>query len=265
MIWLIRSLRRDFVNWERPAQIAVVMAFGLLVVGLGLLFFGPEETRQGALIGVIGLLIVMQIAALWANRGMIKPFPNAQRLYLEEDFEGAKAILETIYAEGNADFRALTVLGNTYRQLGQLEDSHRLLYEALDKAPNHHFSLYGFGRTLLSEGSYAESAEVLQRALNAGAPPAIGVDLAEALYRAGQRDEALAVLRNINFDLLVEEPHRQFMAEYLLYRLNAGSPPDADLVYEELPYWEANAARFRQTQYGDDLAQDIREMRGRAE
>lgn len=265
MIWLARRLRHDFPTWERSAQIAFVLALGLFVVAVLLVFFGPEEARLGALIGGIGLLITLQVTVLWANRGMVSPFTQAQRAYLDEDFEQAKLLLEQERAAGRADMRALTLLGNTYRQLGQLNESRTVLYEALDKAPNHHYPLYGIGRTLLSEGNYGEAAQALERALAAGAPAAVRVDYAEALYRANLPSEAVAQLERVEPHILEEEAFRQLMTQYLLYRLHAGTPPEADVIRLGLPYWEATATRFRQTRYGDDLAQDIQHMRGRLE
>jgi tetratricopeptide (TPR) repeat protein len=265
MMWLARRLRQDFPTWERSTQIAFILALFLLVVAAVLVLFGPAEARLGALIGVIGLLLVMEITVLWANRGMVTPFTQARRLYLAEDFEGARAILEPLRETKKADMRALTLLGNTYRQLGRLEDSHRVLYEALDKAENHHFPLYGFGRTLLSEGNYAEAAEVLQRSLTAGAPAAVGVDLAEALYRAGREREALDALTKVDEQTLAQEAPRLLMSQYLLYRMGEGSLPDEAVLRLGISYWVATATRFAHTQYGADLTQDIRHMHGRTE
>jgi tetratricopeptide (TPR) repeat protein len=265
MIWLIRRVWRDFPSWERPAQIALLLALLLLLLALLLIFLGPEDVRLPALIGAGGLILVMQMAVLWANRGMVTPFTQAQRHYLAEDFESARDLLERLHEDGKADARALTLLGNTYRQMGQLGESHRVLYEALNKAPNHHYPLYGFGRTLLSEGNYVEAADHLTRALAAGAPAAVRVDLAEALYRAGDYEGALSALHALESASGSQEPYRQLMAQYLLYRLNAVDAVDAELIRLGLPYWQAAAERFAHSRYGTDLAQDIQNMQGRTE
>ena len=263
MIWLGRRLWRDFPSWERSTRITFLLALVLLALAAVVILFGPTETRLGALVGAVGLLIVLQITVLWGNRGMVTPFTQAQRRYLAEDFEGALAILEPMNETGKADVRALTLLGNTYRQLGRLDESHRVLYEALNKAPNHHFPMYGFGRTLLSGGNYAEAAEILQRSLDAGAPAAVSVDLAEALYRAGLQEKALAALNKVDEHTLAGEMPRLLMSQYLRYRLDAGDFPDKAVLRSGMPYWEATAARFEQTPYGADLTQDIRHMHGR--
>jgi tetratricopeptide (TPR) repeat protein len=265
MIFLIRRVWRDFPQWERPAQIALLMALLLLPVTLAVAFLGPQDVRVPSLIGAGGLILIMQITVLWANRGMVTPFTQAQRHFLAEDFEAARTLLEGLHAEGKADARALTLLGNTYRQLGNLEDSHRVLYEALNKAPNHHYPLYGFGRTLLSEGNYGEAAAYLGRALAAGAPVSVRVDVAEALFRAGDFEGALDNLHAMQSALGAEEPYRQLMAQYLLYRLNAVDVIDEELVHSGLPYWQAVAERFAHSRYGTDLALDIQHMRGRTE
>jgi tetratricopeptide (TPR) repeat protein len=265
MIWLARRLIRDFPQWERAAQVAFVMALVMILLSVVITILLPLEIRLAALVGIGGLLLVIQVTVLWANRGMVTPLTKAQRHYLAGEFEQAQALLEAAHREGKADMRMLTLLGNTLRQLGALEESHRVLYEALDKAPNHYFPLYGFGRTLLSEGNYAEAAQILQRAVDAGAPISVQVDLAEAHYRAGDHPEALAALQNVDLHSLEEEPHRQLIAFYILYSLNNGVPPDTGVIRSGLPYWEATAERFRHTRYGSDIAQELQHMRGKLE
>ena len=69
----------------------------------------------------------------------------------------------------------------------------------------------------------------------------------------------------LDVQALVEEPHRQLMAQYLLYRLGSGSAPEAQLIRSGLAYWEACVERFSHTRYSADLAQDVQNMRGRLE
>lgn len=265
MIWLIRRIRRDFMMWERPAQISLIIGLLLLVLALGAAFLGPEDIRLPALIGAGGFILITQITVLWANRGMVTPFTQAQRHYLAGEFEAARTLLEDLRTAGKADARTLTLLGNTYRQLGNLRDSRAVLYEALNKAPNHHYPMYGFGRTLLSEGNYIEAAEYFERSLAAGAPVPVRIDFAEALYRAGDRQGALAALQSDEAALRSQEPYRQLMAQYLLYRLGAVETLDPELIRLGLPYWQAAAERFAHSRYGTELTQDIQHMRERAE
>lgn len=254
MIWLIQRLRRDVTLWDRPTRIAFALGLILLVVALVLLMVAPPEARSIILISVAALLIIVEISVLWGNRGMVSVLTRAQRLYLDGDFAAARDLLESIHAK--ADARALTLLGNTYRQLGRLKESESVLSEAVDKAPNHYFPTYGFGRTLLAEGRYAEAVVVMRRALELNAPPVVRADLGEALYRLNLPEEAVAVLATAPTD----EPHRALMIAYLRYRLGAGEPPAAEVVQAGLPYWEAAAERFRHTAYGVALARDVRAM-----
>lgn len=255
MIWLIRRLADDVPSWERSARLALALALILLALALIVLLTGPTELRQPALYGFIGLVIVTQGIVLWGNRGMTTPLTQAQRCYLDGDFVGARALLEPLVGQPRTDARSLTLLGNTYRQLGLLAESRAVLSEALDKAPNHHFPRYGFGRTLLSEGNYAEAAEAIQQALEFGAPAPVGADLGEALYYAGQREQSRDVLLKVH--PLLTEPHRRLMTEHLLARLGAGDAPPADLICAGLPYWSASAERFRHTPYGQALNAEL--------
>jgi tetratricopeptide (TPR) repeat protein len=251
---ILRMLR----GWDRFSRSALLLAVALLLIDLFVVAFGPVEVRSSAMIGLFGLVIAIQIIILWANRGMVTPFTKAQRHYLDEDFESACEILEKLREMGKADMRALTLLGNAYRQLGALDQSEAVLREALSIQPNHHFPLYGFGRTLLVQGNYAEAAETFRRALSVGAPPVAQLDAGEALYRAGAAVEAQQMIENALS--ASQEPHHRLMAEYLLYRLGAGEIPAIALLQEGLPYWEANAERYAHTIYGQNLADDIHTM-----
>ncbi len=257
MIWLIRRLRGDFRGWERSTRLAFILSVALLLVALTLVVVAPEDARVPILIGMGILLVVLEVTVLWGNRGMISVFTRAQRLYMAGDLEAARDLLEA--ARPKADARVLTLLGNTYRQLGQLRESETVLSEAIDKAPERYFSFYGFGRTLLSEGRYAEAADAIRRALELGAPAVVQADLGEAYYRLNQAEDAVAALRAVtNGDL--GEPQRALMVSYLLFRLVEGEAPALDVVLSGLPYWEAMAERFHETPYGAALMLDVRDM-----
>jgi tetratricopeptide (TPR) repeat protein len=248
-----------FRAWDRPSQVSFLLAVVFLTFALAAAAYGPPELRQPATIGVIGLVIMAQVIFMWANRGMVTPFTLAQRHYMHGEFDAAREILEALWADGTRDVQALTLLGNTYRQLGLLDESEAVLYEAVNKHPNHYFPLYGFGRTLLVQGDYEEAAQSILKALELGAPVVVSFDVGEAFYRGGNLAMAVDYLRHAASNL-DREPHRALMAAYLLYRLNAGAAPSAGLIRDSLAYWQAQAELYHFTPYGMALAADIEGM-----
>jgi tetratricopeptide (TPR) repeat protein len=247
--------RTQFKLWDRPSQIGFITGLILVVVMLVIAFSVPQEERTGALTAAGAVWFVTQLVILWANRGMVTPYTRAQRYYLREDFASAVAELERLRAEGKADEKALTLLGNTYRQLGRLDESEEALRLALEIAPNHHFPLYGFGRTLLVKGDYAGAAQIIQKALHAGAPQAVKADLGEAQYRMGTYQSAEQTLRE-TLPIVGDDPQRRLMVSYLLYKLG-GEMPDSALIHAGLPYWQATAERFHFTSYGSSLKVEV--------
>ncbi|KXK19576.1 MAG: Tetratricopeptide repeat protein [Chloroflexi bacterium OLB15] len=261
MFYLLNRVLRDFSNWERPLRWTILSSLALLLILSLIILFGPYELRLPACIGAFGLIALSQVAVMLAYRDMVSPLVKAQRDYLANDFEAAKTTLEELLRQGKADVRALTVLGNTYRQLGDLEASKAVLYEALNKNPEHQFPLYGIGRTLLSEGDYVGAVDALQRALAAGAPEVTRLDLAEALYRIEHDEEARAVLAAVDPQILDGDPARLLMFHYLNAQVT-GADAKAAFPLEGLPFWEAMAERFSNTRYGRDLAVDVKRMQG---
>ena len=253
MFRITESLVKRYRAWERPAQLAVALALVLLVIVLVFGSIAPPEMRTTAIIGVIGLLFVLQFVVLWANRDLVTPYTQAQRRYLRGEFGAARDLLESQRAD--ADTKALTLLGNTYRQLGRLDDSEAALREALAKSPDDEFPLYGLGRTLLAQGHYTGAASAIEAALGAGAPPVVNVDLGEALYRAGQLERALDILKPL--DTAAYEPYRALTVAYLLFRLDAAEAPPPALIAAGLPDLRVAAERFAHTPYGRALADDV--------
>jgi len=249
--WLHR-----YLNWDHSSQMGFLIAIGLLLLALVVALVGPSELQQPATIGAMGLVITAQVIFLWANRGMVAEYTRAQHHYLDSDFESAKAILEELRDSGRADFRALTLLGNTYRQLGQLGESEVVLLDAVDLAPKHPFPVYGIGRTFMAYGRYPEAAGALDQALKDGGAEVIWFDAGEAHYRLGNTLRAIELLQSA-LPHVQDEPHRALMATYLLSRLGAGEPPAYELVQQGLPYWERQSRVFGATPYGTALAQDI--------
>lgn len=260
MGWLTAQIFERLSRWERPAQIGFFMALIILLPLLVIAVTAPDSgIRAPAALSAVAVMMVMQGIFLWANRNMVTPFTAAQRAYRAGEFEAALDILEKLRAAGGRDVSALTLLGNTYRQVGQLEKSAAILSECLNIYPTHYFPLYGFGRTLLAQGHYARAAENIRAALENGAPAVVRFDLAEAQYRDGDAEAARASLLAVR-PQLDAEPHRALMADYLLYRL--AESPAPPVSPDALAFWRAQAHLFRDTPYGQAVADDVAAMTG---
>jgi tetratricopeptide (TPR) repeat protein len=260
MGYFIATFVQRFREWDRASQAGFGIALALWVVLGVVLVIGPADNlQQPALIGFVGLIIMMQVITMWANRGMVTPYTQAQRHYLAGELDEAAAVLEAERASGKLYVRSLTLLGNTYRQLGDLDSSEMVLREALTLQPDHNFPLYGFGRTLLVKGNYDEAVEVIQQALDANAPPLVHFDLGEALLYAGHVEAAVAALEG-SLPALEDDADRLTMARYLLHQAGHGKQPDSESLNAALPYWQATATRFQQTPYGRSLGEVVRMM-----
>lgn len=255
---LSAALMGMFRAWDRSTKLGFLLALLLVVLSFLALRFGGEAIRQPALIGLIGSVIMAQAIFMWGSRHLVTPYTQAQRSYLAEDFQRARDILEKLHEAGKADVNSLTLLANTYRQLGDLDKSEEIVRKALALRPSDHFPRYGFGRTLLIKGAYAQAAEAFRQALEAGAPSIAQIDLAEALFRDGDSQAAGQALDAAPRDSM--EPFRVLLVDYLRYRMGSGEPPTAAVLREGLAYWQETARRFSHTPYGRSLAGDVSDM-----
>ncbi len=256
-------LIKAFRSWERSTQIAFITAAVLLLISFVVVLFSSDNLRQSALIGFIGLIIALQIIFMWGNRTMVTAFTQAQRRYLAEDFKGARDILERHLEAGKADVSTLTLLANTYRQLGMLDKSEEIVKKALALRPFDHFPLYSFGRTLLIRGSYTQAIDTLRQAIEAGAPSIVEFDLGEALYRNGEFDVSAKVLERVRDPQ--QEAFRLLMTDYLLFKMGRNAVPNAVEVTDGIVYWRELATRFQFTPYGQILADDVAFMQSLVE
>jgi tetratricopeptide (TPR) repeat protein len=262
MLTLIRVVRQRFQHWEPAARIAFIVAVIILIVLIAFAFSVAPEQRAGALGSVALAFIVLQGIFMWANRGMISDYTRAQRAYMAGDFKAALELLTQSLevVKGRKATDTLTLLGNVHRQLGDIERSKEMLRAAVQTAPEYYFSLYGFGRTLLAEGNYAEAALFIKRALEAGAPAPVNVDYAEALYRDGAAAEAVLTALTAGESAAQAEPHRALLVAYIRHQLGDGPAPDAGLVAAGIAFWQASAERFAHTPYGAALQADVIRM-----
>ncbi len=239
---------------------------------LALIFFGPQSIRFGAALGVIGLLVAAQIVVLFVRPQDRTPFGAARRAFSTGEYEASARLLEPI-AEERPTLRVLTLLGNTYRQMGRYSEAREQLERAIAIAPHDASILYGLGRVSLAQGDFEAAADWFDQALAAGAPSAIGCDLGLAEYCSGREDAARQILQKVTRVLQIEL-HRQWLANALLSVLlssltpAASTPPryevERGLGGEVLranlrhtangrAYWEAEADRHSATPYGAAL------------
>jgi tetratricopeptide (TPR) repeat protein len=267
---MLRDLWRVIRAWETSVKSGLVLALILLVVLFVVAGNAPQSIRFVLLFSAALVFIVAQGIIMWGNRTMLAPYTQAQRQYLAGDFGAARDTLRAYLDERaqrgkKPDVDALTLLGNTYRQMGQLDESLQTLTLALQITPTYHFSLYGLGRTLLTRGEYAQAAQSFHQALKTNAPDVVWLDAGLAHYLLGERQqayEALTMARQKQSE--VAEPHRHLMMMYLLAVLSDEQPDE--LTMREwsgtgLPFWEAEAQRYTQTPYGQALHKIVNAIR----
>lgn len=240
-----RHLLEMVAGWDTPTRLALSIAVALLAVMLGLLQWGGEALRNPALIATMALTAMIQVLVLWGNRHMVTPFTRAQRHYQRGEFDRVLALLVPEQDTEKPDVGALTLLGNTYRQLSRLDESAAVLEDAIRLGGHTYFPVYGYGRTLLVRGEFDRAAAMLTRALEAGAPSVTRVELAEAQFHAGEVDAARATLAAVDEAL---DPARQMMAALI-----NGQP--SGTTDEAVAFWDETARRFADTPYGAALNQ----------
>ena len=255
----MRELRRTFLeqvtHWDAATRTALTVAGALMIVMIGLYAFGGEALRVPTVVGIATLLIVAQGIVLWGNRHMVTPFTQAQRLYLSGQIDKATHLLQQQREHGTADVRELTLLGNIYRQHGDLTDSETVLYEALDISPQHHFPLYGLGRTKLVSGAYHDAAQLIQQALDSGASTHVQADLGEALYLDGQHDAARAHLAKAGANRL--DAGRTLRLHWIAFKLGTSPPPTQAQIEIGLAELRQTAARYHNTPYGAAIEEQL--------
>jgi tetratricopeptide (TPR) repeat protein len=263
------------MNWRYNLQQAWVtlpdgirrLVIGGMVGALGLIalsFVLPAESQVVPVVLLFVLMLVMQGIILW-NMWQQNPLVRqARRLYMAADFEGVIELVEQAEPAAREQTMAAVLLGNAYRQMGQLSESERVLLAAHEADPDVPYAAYGLARTLLVMGQYVEAAELIVHALDKRGQPVIVSDLGHAQYRAGQMDAARASLEQA--DAIKIEPGRALLTRYLLWRLS--DQPAGDDLKERLerydhgiPALEVEAERFADTPYGAALSEDVMQIK----
>lgn len=264
MFTLTRAVIERFQSWDLAAKIAVIIGVVMLVILIVIASNVAPEQRTYAVVSIFVLLVVLQAIFLWANRNMTTEYTQAQRAYLDGDLTRARDLLlkalEDRRLKGRYAVNVYTLLGNVYRQLGELDRSEQALRQSIQMAPRYHFSLYGFGRTLLVKGDYQQAAVLIRQAMDVGAPAVVKADYAEALLRQGAaRDTVIDALRDA-LPAAQSEPHRALLVTYMLHTLGESEPPSAELVGAGIEFWQSSAERFAHTPYGVALRDDVERM-----
>lgn len=259
MGWQTR-LRNAWGQLPLIMQLALGASTAVAVALVVLAFAGPEDMRGLFVVGLFGLFVVVQVVILWYLAQQNASFRRARRAFVQGEFDQVIRLLEAERQAGEIDILSQTLLGNAYRQQGQLAQSEAILRAAHEARPQAPFPAYGLGRTLMVKGDYAGAEALIQLALANRGQPTIAADLGHVQYRAGKTAEALQTL-NSAAELSLE-PYRALLTSYLLWQLE-GADPASDLRGEisrlgyGLEYWQVEANRFAATAYGAALADDL--------
>ncbi|NDJ86424.1 MAG: tetratricopeptide repeat protein [Chloroflexi bacterium] len=257
MIWRDPRLRR-----------ALLVSLGmtvLIVVVVGLR--GPEDSFP-LVVGLVGVMAVLQALMLFGPANGSPALQQARSLYRRGRFVDVIDVLEQYLATEESEDAAvkvqtLTLLGNTYRQVGSLAESEARLRSAVELAPEDKQALYGLGRTMLARGEYQRAVRHIEASLENGQRPAVRAELALAMYYAeGQFDSLVKFTRKASH-LWNLEDYRTLILNYLLYNLvdDDHEREIAQRVCQNtvrgVAYWESQARRYADTDYGRRLAADV--------
>ena len=253
---LFRSLQNSVPTWDSPSRWSFYSGVLLLLLMLILGFLGPEPIRIPARVGAFGLLLTLQLVMLWGNRRLISPYHEAQEHFMNGDYALARDILEQIPLDDKISVDALILLGNTYRHLGQFDDSIAVVTRALEIKPDYHFALYALGKTMLVMGEYRDASNFITKALSQGSPDVVQFDLGHAYYLLGDYQRAIHHFTNI-LSLVEDEPSQLLLVQYYLYKMQVGEQPSRRLIQNHLEYWQDEATKYQNTVYGVALQSDI--------
>ena len=222
-----------------------------------------EATPLVLVLVVLMSLLQMSILFLWSGSPRSQ-LNTARQHFMAGEFEKTIAMLEPMVQE-HPDAATLALLGNAYRQRAAIAKSKAALQQAVELEPNNKLALFGLGKTLLIEGQYTSAVDYIQQALDNDGRKTIRAELAQALYYAGRNPEEVIIAAQQASRVLNLEQHRTLFINYLLYNLADHEKELAERLIrnhaEGLAYWEAEARRFAQYDYGRRIAGDVVQLR----
>ncbi len=245
-------------------RLAVGLSIMMAVVLFVVLSQADSDSRVAWAVGFAGLLALLQVMILLRGKGQQGNLLKAQKAFVDGRYEEAVSLLESqLQQQSTSDLKTLTVLGNTYRQLGRLDESAALLQRAVEQFPGKGFPVYGLGRTRLAQGYYHEAAQLIERALKMGARKAVRADLVLALYYAEADQSRIIEVAQQTGRMLNVENYRALMVNYLLaqFATNSAEAQVAKRVMHNsasgLAYWRGEAKRHATTDFGQRLTSDV--------
>lgn len=256
---LLRDLARRLPEWEASVKLSLALAVILLVLLIALGFGGPEETQFPARIGAFGLLVILQLLFLWANRRDISPYHQAQTHFVAGDYRAARSLLEGTPESSRVSVDALVLLGNCYRHLGLYDESAAALERALQIKPTHHLALFSRGKLSLVLGEYLSAADMIQKALVAGAPEIVRFELGQAYFNRGEYKEAAKQLK-LFISANPDDLPLVLLSHYCLYKMTESEIPGKELTRAAIDHWRDEAIKYESTPYAGSLRQIVAEM-----
>lgn len=245
--------------------LSVIMALVLVVM----LSQASSESRIPLAIGFALIMALIQTTFLLRGRSLQSLLVKAQAAFVEGRYDEAAQLLESQLEQNRADektpdFKTLTVLGNTYRQLSRLEESAALLQQTVEQFPGRDFPVYGLGRTRLAQGQYSEAVRLIEQALRMGARRAILADLVLALHYAGADQSRIIEVAHQAGRVLNLESYRVLMVNYILHTVARHDSREVQLARRVmhhhaagLAYWQGEAKRHSSTDFGQRLISDV--------
>lgn len=254
----------------------------ILTLGIGAILVGLTQGRSWGevlplVFGAFAMIGLAQYMLLFRGQ---KATNHPELRAAQEDFMKGnfQAVIERLEAATAGDLASdvlvsmLTLQGNAYRQLGQLDLSERSLQKAVQLAETNHYPLYGLSRTLLALGNYSEAEKYLSQALAHGAKKSTRADHVLAQFYAGSTNDHVLQSAFQASKVLRMEDRRTLLVNYVLYQLySAQNPPNvAQMQLAQnimrntqagLAFWEAEAKRFSHTDYGQRLGADVQHIR----